>query len=74
MTVVTPEFLVAVVTIIIVLGDCGDTRVPGGCGYYNYSALVTVVTPEFLVAVVTIIIVLGDCGDTRVLGGCGDVV
>ena len=32
MTVVTPEFLVAVVTIIIVLGDCSDTRVLGGCG------------------------------------------
>ena len=38
MTVVTPELLVAVVTIIIVLGDCGDARVLGGCGDYNYSA------------------------------------
>ena len=37
-TVVTPEFLVAVVTIMIVLGDCDDTRVLGGWGDYNYSA------------------------------------
>ena len=41
MTVMTPEFLVAVVTIIIVLcdcsddlvlGDCSDARVLRGCG------------------------------------------
>ena len=31
MTVMTPEFLVAVVTIIIVLGDCSDDLVLGVC-------------------------------------------